>query len=284
MTASLEPCPGFTSHPVLGWPLGGGGSVSRRLLSRPAPRGLHVPGPPRPSGLTQEAQGTHAHMCSRPLLQPGGPGAAPSKPSAVSLGSEASSAACAASAPAPCSWQPPGHGQREAQLGASLGWVPQECQCPLSLASRRASSRSSLGALRPLDWVGTLEDVAGTWQPPLKAEVAPGGPGGAGRGLQQVRTRPTLGPGLGLRLPVAWAGAGSVSSTASFQPWRASGQLVLHPPPVSWLRQGLLSAKHSCCARGGESQVRGEPACGPGGKLVSAARRGLLQGTGGGGS
>lgn len=174
----------------------------------------------------------------------------------VSLGSEASSAAWAASAPAPCSWQPPGHGQKEAQLGASLGWVPQKCQCPLSLASRKASSHSSLGALRPLDWVGTLEDVAVTWQPPLKAEVAPGGPGGAGRGLQQVQTRPTLGPGLGLRLPVAWAGAGSVSSAASFQPWRASRQLVLHLSPVSWLWQGLLSAKHSCCVRGRESQRR----------------------------
>ena len=41
-----------------------------------------------------------------------------------------------------------------------MGWVLRECQCPPSLASGKASSRSSLGVLRPLDWVGTLEDTA----------------------------------------------------------------------------------------------------------------------------
>lgn len=137
---------------------------------------------PLRAGSTQ-ALGAHTggprHTCIHvltPLAQPGGPGAPHSKPSAVSLRSKVSSAAWAALGRTPCSWQPPGHGQREEH---PPGWVPQECQCPLSgalwlsLASGKASSRSNLGALQPLDWVGTLEDVAVTWQPPLRAEEGP---------------------------------------------------------------------------------------------------------------
>ena len=41
-----------------------------------------------------------------------------------------------------------------------------------------------------------------------------------------------------------------------------------------------LSTKLSCCVRGRESQACGEPTCGPGGKLISAARWGLLQARG----
>ena len=54
-----------------------------------------------------------------------------------------------------------------------MGWVPRECQCPPSLASGKASSRSSLGVLWPLDWVGTLEDAAESRGSPCQGRRGP---------------------------------------------------------------------------------------------------------------
>ena len=171
MTTFLESFPGFTSCPIPGCPLGGGGSVSRRLLSRQAPRGLRVPGPPRPSGLTREARGTHTHTHTHtrtrthvltPLPHLGALELPPPSPVRSALG-----------------LRPPEQlGQPRLLLLAPgshlvMGWVPRECQCPPSLASGKASSRSSLGVLWPLDWVGTLEDAAESRGSPCQGRRGP---------------------------------------------------------------------------------------------------------------
>lgn len=126
--------------------------------------------------------------------------------------------------------------------------------------------RSSLGSTPAPGLGGNIGRTwAGTWQPP--AEVQPRGPGGRQGPSAGADEAPPWGrPACGSAASGLGRSQAQCRPQRSSSPWRASGQLGgCTRRPVRWLRQGLPSAKHSCCARGWESQVHGEPARGPGG-------------------